>query len=216
MAGDWIKVECVTPNKPEVSKVSRLLKITKDDAFGKMMRFWMWIDSNSVDGHVDGVVSHDIDDLVACVGFSTALVEVNWLKINDEKERITIPNFDRHNGKTAKNRALKNKRQSKWRSQSVDSEESTNASTREEKRREDIKESKKKKFIKPTYEEVKAYCDERKNEINPQNFIDSNEQKGWLVGKTRTPMKDWKAAIRTWEQNRKPEAIDHNPAKGAI
>lgn len=58
---------------------------------------------------------------------------------------------------------------------------------------------KKKSFRKPTYEEVKAYCDERKNDIDPQAFIDSYESKGWLIGKT--PMKDWKAAVRTWERN---------------
>ena len=57
------------------------------------------------------------------------------------------------------------------------------------------------KFIKPTYDEVKAYCEERKNGIDAQRFIDSNDAKGWLVGKTKTPMKDWKAAIRTWEGN---------------
>lgn len=60
---------------------------------------------------------------------------------------------------------------------------------------------KKKKFISPTLEEVKAYCIERNNNIDPQYFIDSNAAKGWLVGKNKTPMKDWKAAIRTWEKN---------------
>ena len=56
-----------------------------------------------------------------------------------------------------------------------------------------------KKFIKPTLEEVKAYCEERKNGIDPQRFLDTNDAKGWLVGTTKTPMKDWKAVIRTWE-----------------
>ena len=55
------------------------------------------------------------------------------------------------------------------------------------------------KFIKPSFGEVKEYCEERKNGIDPQRFIDTNEAKGWLVGTTKTPMKDWKAAIRTWE-----------------
>ncbi len=55
-----------------------------------------------------------------------------------------------------------------------------------------------KKFVKPTVPEVKAYCDERKNNINPEQFIDFYESKGWYVGKN--PMKDWKACVRTWEQ----------------
>lgn len=58
-----------------------------------------------------------------------------------------------------------------------------------------------KKFIKPTLSEVQQYCVERKNGINAQQFIDSYESKGWLVGKSRTPMKDWKAAVRVWENN---------------
>lgn len=55
-------------------------------------------------------------------------------------------------------------------------------------------------FIKPTLEEVERYCFERNNDIDPQSFIDFYESKGWLIGKTK--MKDWKAAIRTWERNR--------------
>ena len=53
------------------------------------------------------------------------------------------------------------------------------------------------RFTPPTYEEVKEYCDERNNGIDPQRFIDFYESKGWLVGKTK--MKDWKACVRTWE-----------------
>lgn len=63
----------------------------------------------------------------------------------------------------------------------------------------DIKKQTKKVFVKPTLEEVKAYCDERKNGIDPQAFLDSNEAKGWVIGKNKTPAKDWKAMIRTWE-----------------
>jgi len=55
------------------------------------------------------------------------------------------------------------------------------------------------KFTKPSVDDIKNYCLERKNGIDPQRFFDSNESKGWVVGKTQTPMKDWKAAIRTWE-----------------
>lgn len=58
-----------------------------------------------------------------------------------------------------------------------------------------------KKFIKPTIEEIKSYCLERNNSINPIQFFDYYESKGWLIGKN--PMKDWKACIRTWEQNAK-------------
>lgn len=59
----------------------------------------------------------------------------------------------------------------------------------------------KKRFVKPTVEEVDAYCRERGNNIDPQAFIDNYERVGWVVGKNKTPMKDWKATVRTWERN---------------
>ena len=55
------------------------------------------------------------------------------------------------------------------------------------------------KFIPPTVDEVKAYCIERGNNIDPESFIDFYESKGWMVG--RNKMKDWKAAVRTWEKH---------------
>lgn len=60
---------------------------------------------------------------------------------------------------------------------------------------------KKTKFVKPTFEQVKDYYLEKGQsnaEQKAQRFIDYNETVGWVVGKNRTPMKDWKAAIRTW------------------
>lgn len=56
-----------------------------------------------------------------------------------------------------------------------------------------------KRFIKPTLEEIRAYCKERSNTVNPERFMDYYESNGWRVGKN--PMKDWKAAIRTWEKS---------------
>lgn len=56
-----------------------------------------------------------------------------------------------------------------------------------------------KAFQRPTLEEVTAYCDERGNLVSPQSWIDFYTSNGWKVGKN--PMKDWKAAVRTWERN---------------
>lgn len=56
----------------------------------------------------------------------------------------------------------------------------------------------KSRFIKPTVEEVGAYCTERNNSVDAQKWHDHYTAKGWLVGKTQ--MKDWKAAVRTWEK----------------
>lgn len=72
-------------------------------------------------------------------------------------------------------------------------------------------------FSPPTVDEVKAYCAERNNGVDAQSFVDFYASKGWVVGKS--PMKDWKAAVRTWERsdNRgsKPKAVsDYDPYAG--
>lgn len=54
------------------------------------------------------------------------------------------------------------------------------------------------KFRKPTIDEVKDYCRERKNNVDAETFVDFYESKGWKVG--NQAMKDWKAAVRTWEK----------------
>ena len=54
-------------------------------------------------------------------------------------------------------------------------------------------------FVPPTLEDVRAYCAERRNAVDPQAWIDHYESNGWRVG--RNPMKSWKAAVRTWEKN---------------
>lgn len=57
---------------------------------------------------------------------------------------------------------------------------------------------KRQRFSPPTADEVKAYCQERGNHVDAQRFVDFYTAKGWRVG--NNPMKDWKAAVRTWEQ----------------
>jgi hypothetical protein len=58
-----------------------------------------------------------------------------------------------------------------------------------------------KENIPPTLDEVKTYCKERNNKVNPQQWHDHYTSNGWMVGKTK--MKDWKAAVRTWEHENK-------------
>lgn len=74
---------------------------------------------------------------------------------------------------------------------------------------------KKKRFIKPTLEEIKQYCIERGNKVDAQHFFDYYESNGWKVGKNS--MKDWKAAVRTWERSeyRKP-TVKKNSKEDAI
>ena len=62
-----------------------------------------------------------------------------------------------------------------------------------------IKNASNRRFTPPTPAEVQEYCDARNNGINGEHFVDYYAVRGWKVGKS--PMKDWKAAVRTWERN---------------
>lgn len=63
-----------------------------------------------------------------------------------------------------------------------------------------IVEEPQKRFTKPTLEDVRAYCQERNNNVDAEKWYNHYEAVGWKVGKN--PMKDWKAAVRTWEKNK--------------
>jgi len=84
---------------------------------------------------------------------------------------------------------------SKNKSESESKNENRNESESEIKNNSD----KTKRFIKPTIQEIKDYCLERKNNVDVNKFFNYYEANGWKVGKNA--MKDWKACVRTWEGN---------------
>lgn len=75
--------------------------------------------------------------------------------------------------------------------------------------------TKRKRFEKPSISDIKQYCMERNNNVNAEHFFDYYESNGWKVGKNS--MKDWKAAVRTWERSeyRKP-TVKKNSKEDAI
>lgn len=68
--------------------------------------------------------------------------------------------------------------------------------------------SKRTNFIPPTLDEVEQYCIERNNTVDAQSFIDFYKSKGWMIGKNK--MKDWKAAVRTWERGNNSRTIQNH------
>lgn len=72
--------------------------------------------------------------------------------------------------------------------------------------------NKRKTFSPPSLEEVRSYCQERGNHVDPESFIDFYESKGWMIGKNK--MKDWKACVRTWERKeKKTSTFNNHPAR---
>ena len=225
MAGDWIKVDITTPDKPEVHLIAERLGIDPDAVTGKLIRIWCWADQQTIDGNARSVTKTLLDRVSGVTGFSEMLVQVGWLE--ESAFGFCFPNFDRHNGQTAKNRALTGKRVQKSRNaRSV-----TKALPEIEKRREEsnketqdaiasnvpvvvksdaasVNALKKRPatFSKPTVPDIIGYVLEISSTVDAKSFWDYYESNGWRVG--RNPMKDWRATVRQW-QSRNQQGNQH-------
>lgn len=108
----WIKFEINTSDKPEVWQIASQLGIEPDAVVGKLLRIWAWFDEHTVDGNAASVTKALLDSKISVTGFCAAMIAAGWMI--ESNNRISLPNFDRHNGKTAKNRALTSKRVGKF------------------------------------------------------------------------------------------------------
>ncbi len=236
MAGDWIKIDIATPDKPEIDKMATILKLDHDSVLGKCVRVWIWADLQSVDGNALSVTETFLDRLTYCSGFASALRQVGWLCGKDG--HLMIPNFDRHNGQTAKNRALTGKRVQKSRNAASVTKslpekrrEEKSISNTETQGKDEVSSSVRQSvvvnavnaaqvkahqrprpvFVKPTVNNVIAYVLEIKATVDAKTFCDYYESNGWRVG--RNPMKDWKATVRQWQSRNQQGSLYSNGTK---
>lgn len=152
MAGDWLKMECCLPEKPEVFQIAGILGIDPDEVLGKLFKVWRWFDAHTEDGNAPSVTYALVDRISGRIGFGEAMAFAGWLE--QDGSTLRLPNFDRHNGKTAKERGLTAKRVAKSKAKSNGGGNAKgNAPTvteplpREEKRREEKKEDKLGQFL---------------------------------------------------------------------
>ncbi|MDQ0035907.1 hypothetical protein J2W30_003680 [Variovorax boronicumulans] len=114
MAGDWIKMRADLAEDPAVIAIGAKLGMDEFSVVGRLQCLWSWADGQSRDGHASGVTQQWVDRKVQRDGFAQAMCDVGWLSVDNSG--ITFPNFDNHNGETAKTRALGTKRKQKERS----------------------------------------------------------------------------------------------------
>jgi hypothetical protein len=107
MAGDWIKMRVDLYDNNKVWLLSANLGLDEFSVIGRLHRIWSWADKNTKDGTLRATEAM-IDRLADKEGFAKALMDVGWLKV--EGENTTFPNFDRHNGDSAKKRATEAER----------------------------------------------------------------------------------------------------------
>lgn len=109
MAGEWLKMETSTPDKPEVLAIT--VEMGWDDpdlTVGKLFKLWRWFDQHTTNGNAARVTLALLDRICGAPGFAQAVASVGWLTVSDDG--VELPNFDRHNGATAKSRAQTAKR----------------------------------------------------------------------------------------------------------
>jgi len=101
---NWIKIETHTPDKAEIRHIARLCGCSRADAFLAFFRVYVWLDEQTEDGHVDFFTPEDADEISALEGFGRALEEVRWITFSPTG--AVVSNWERHNGQSAKRRAL--------------------------------------------------------------------------------------------------------------
>ena len=113
MSGDWIKIEITTPDKPEVVAMATHLRVDQDAVVGKLLRLWGWANLNSENGEALPITEAFVDRLTNQRRFASALRHVGWLTGTDGA--LCFVNFDRHNGSSAKARAMENRKKASQR-----------------------------------------------------------------------------------------------------
>ena len=94
--------------------MSETLNIDPDAVVGKLIRVWIWADQQTENGNAKGVTHSLLDRVTNTQGFGKALLKTGWLE--GTCDSLTFVNFDRHNGKPAKTRALSSHRTKEHRS----------------------------------------------------------------------------------------------------
>jgi hypothetical protein len=117
----WIKVRHELLDAPEVRRISRAVGQSRFETYGKLIAVWMWFDRHSTDGFIEGETLEGVDELVG-EGFGAAMASVGWLK--QDEGGIWVPNWDRHNSASAKERALDQARKKRSRASSGDEDNS--------------------------------------------------------------------------------------------
>jgi hypothetical protein len=94
---------------PAVISMAELLDRSEDELVGKLHRLWSWADRHATDGFAKAITARWVDKFTGVAGFGDAMSAAGWLIFKDEG--VTFPNFDKHNGKSAKTRCNATTRQ---------------------------------------------------------------------------------------------------------
>ena len=229
----WISVHQQIRDHRKTRKLFRALNISRAEAIGTLTLIWTWaIDNCDQEGELLSVTKDDIAEAAYWKKdpelLYKALVEAGWIDEVDGKIYLhDWADFNKpfYDYIARKERDKARKRQSNSAGNSTGNSTEIPQETPQEfhdspspspsPSPEHI--SRKSAFTPPSLDEVRQYCLERNNNVDPEKWYDFYASKGWMVGKNK--MKDWKAAVRTWERREdedklKPKGKGPGPGDG--
>lgn len=137
MSNDWIKMRASLLTHPKVVRIASALKADNLRTVGGLMSVWCLFDVHSIDGSLDGYTLDVLDEHLRWPGFAAQMVAVHWLCI--EPGKLLLPEFDTHNGASAKRRAQDADRKKNVRAASASDADKKRTREREEKEKEEKK-----------------------------------------------------------------------------
>ena len=99
----WIKVQVTLPESPKIFRLARLLGVGRMEALGYAVRWFCWLDTHCANGSTE-LTESDVDALIGRVGITRAFCELEWASV-DAEGYVLVLDFDKHNGKSSKQRA---------------------------------------------------------------------------------------------------------------
>ena len=213
MAGDWIKMRCNLDTDPAVFQMAAALGMDELAVVGRLWKVWAWADQHVADCNAVSVTTNVLDRITTTPGFAEAMRKVGWLEGRDGA--LSFPHFDRHNGQTAKKRALTKNRVEKARADSV----TLTALQERYQRREE-------KSIDSTVRAEAGFAVEQVIEAGRRASIpedvcrayhDDREGAGWMDGKgrpVRSMPHDLSGFWRKWQSNRSLKQFGNGAVNG--
>lgn len=99
----WIKVQTTLPESPKLFRLARLLRVGRMEALGYAVRWFCWLDTHCANGSTE-LTESDVDALIGKSGITRAFCELEWASV-DAEGYVLVMDFDKHNGKSSKQRA---------------------------------------------------------------------------------------------------------------
>lgn len=109
----WIKIDVDTPNKPAIVRLANDCGVSRGDAFLAFFRLYSWLDEQTADGTLYAD-AEELDAIARLPGTAASFARSGWLTFYPDG-RLTVTNWQEHNGQSAKRRAMDARRQNECR-----------------------------------------------------------------------------------------------------